>query len=99
MQTINSPEQPQRDMAKWEIAKRRASFKSHLGVYIVINLFLWGIWFFASKESDSRSIPWPVWPTAGWGIGLLFHCLGAFVFPKSNSVEREYEKLMNSKNR
>jgi hypothetical protein len=29
----------------------------------------------------------------GWGIGLFFHWMGAYVFPRENSVEREYEKL------
>ncbi|MBK6380401.1 MAG: hypothetical protein IPF72_12080 [Chitinophagaceae bacterium] len=35
----------------------------------------------------------------GWGIGLAFHFAGAYVFPKANSVEREYEKLKNQKNK
>jgi len=26
-------------------------------------------------------------------IGIFFHFLGAYVFPKANSVEKEYEKL------
>ena len=87
-----------RDPEIWEVAKRRASFKSHLLVYIVINVFLWAIWYFTSGDYYNRGIPWPAWTTAGWGIGLTFHYLGAYVFPRSNNVEREYEKLMKSKN-
>ena len=87
-----------RDPQLWEIAKRRASFKYHLATYIVINLFLWAIWFFTGDAGDMRDkYPWPIWSTLGWGIGLLFHFFGAYVFPKENSVEREYEKLIRNK--
>ena len=89
---------PDKDPQLWEIAQRRASFKSHLGTYIVINIFLWAIWYFTDGSGYGRgNWPWPVWSTLGWGIGLLFHFMGAYVFPKSNSVEREYEKLSRDK--
>jgi hypothetical protein len=54
----------------------------------------WAIWYFTGGLNYSRFLPWPIWPTFGWGIGVLFHYLGAYVFPKNNSVEREYQKLM-----
>jgi 2TM domain len=81
-----------KDEILWEIAKKRASFKSHATVYAIVNIFLWGMWFFNQKDNGS-GYPWPMWTTLGWGIGLTFHFLGAYVFPKVNSVEREYEKL------
>jgi hypothetical protein len=86
-----------KDPHVWEIAQRRASFKIHLANYIVVNSFLWGVWFFTNQHVDHNGLPWPVWPAFGWGIGLFFHFLGAYVYPKSNSVEREYEKLMRDK--
>lgn len=81
-----------KDPILWEIAQKRASFKNHAIVYAVINIFLWGMWFFNQKNYDS-GYPWPLFTTIGWGIGLTFHFLGAYVFPKANSVEKEYEKL------
>jgi hypothetical protein len=33
----------------------------------------------------------------GWGIGLLSHYIGAFVYPKEDAVQREYEKLKSKK--
>ncbi|MER3498208.1 MAG: hypothetical protein C4308_05985 [Chitinophagaceae bacterium] len=33
----------------------------------------------------------------GWGIGLVFHYLSAYVFPQSNSIEKEYEKTFSKK--
>lgn len=90
--STNTPEG--RDEVLWEIAKRRASFKSHLFMYIIVNAFLWGIWYFSGNNSGHNDrYPWPIWTTLGWGIGVAFHFLGAYVFPKANSVEREYEKL------
>jgi 2TM domain len=88
-----------RDPELWEIAKRRASFKTHLATYVVINCFLWAIWFFTGDRDsiDTGKYPWPIWSTLGWGVGLFFHYLSAYVFPKENSVEKEYEKLMRNK--
>ena len=94
MQNSIDPQSSGKDPELWEIAKRRASFKSHLGVYIVVNIFLWAIWFLTADNDAGRGrYPWPVWSTLGWGIGLLFHFLGAYVYSKENSAEKEYEKL------
>jgi hypothetical protein len=87
----NSSEQ--RDPELWELARRRASFKTHLGTYIVINIFLWVLWLITDSKEDHSGIPWPVWSTVGWGLGVIFHYMGAYVFPKSGSVENEYRKL------
>ncbi len=87
----------QRDPELWEIAKRRASFRSHLFTYIVINAFLWAIWLLTGNHDDKQDYPWPIWSTLGWGIGLFFHFLGAYVYSKENSVEREYQRLLRQK--
>lgn len=91
MSTYNTP--PGKDPQLWEIAQRRASFRYHLAAYVIVNIFFWILWLFTEDEKFNDGWPWPVWPMLGWGIGLTFHYLGAFVFPKSNSVEKEYEKL------
>jgi hypothetical protein len=83
----------EKDKQLWEIAQKRASFKSHLITYVLVNTFLWILWAINGAKFYSGGIPWPVWPTLGWGIGIVSHYLGAYVYPKSNSVEREYEKL------
>jgi hypothetical protein len=92
-----------KDPELWEIAKERADFKTHAITYVIINLFLWGIWYFTSdgKPETGEDIgmgldySWPIWCTLGWGVGLAFHFASAYVFPKANSVEREYDKLKN----
>lgn len=96
---INSNKDPQ----LWEIAKKRASFKGHLATYLVVNGFFWAIWYFSGshdrEEIFEAPFPWPVWPMLGWGVGLVFHYIGAYVFPKSNSAEEEYQKLLKEKNK
>ena len=77
----------------WEIARKRAEFKSHFMTYIAMMPFFWLVWLLTGANLSGSGIPWPVWPTAGWGIGVLFHFLGVYVFERFNLVEREYEKL------
>jgi len=84
----------ERDEVLWEIAKKRADFKSHLVSYVIVNIFLWSLWYFSGMRGKN-DFPWPLWVTLGWGIGLGFNYAGAYIFPKSNSVQREYEKLQN----
>jgi 2TM domain len=49
---------------------------------------LWIIWLFTG---DTHSYPWPIWPTMGWGVGVIFNYLAVYKF--GNTAEKEYEKL------
>lgn len=82
----------EKDDQLWQQAKARADFKTHFTTYIIINGLLWLIWLFTAGV---HTHPWPMWPTLGWGIGLLFNYLAVYKFP--NSAEKEYEKLKNAK--
>ena len=86
---------PDKDPQLWYIAHKRVSFKYHLATYLVVNAFFWIIWYFNGQQKTDEGWPWPVWPLLGWGIGLIFHWMGAYVLPKENSIEREYDKLKN----
>jgi hypothetical protein len=87
-----------KDPELWEIAQKRASFKGHLVSYVIVNTFFWAIWYFTRHSNDQEGLPWPIWPMLGWGIGLSFHFMGAYVLPKSNMVENEYRKLKINNN-
>ena len=87
----------QKDLELWELAKKRAGFKSHLLTYLGMIPFIWLVWFLNGQHYGNSGFPWPVWPMAGWGIGLLFHFLGVYVFHKYNLVESEYHKLVREK--
>jgi len=74
--------------------EEKKGFFTHLAVYIIVNIMLVLIWAFPS----GGGYPWFLWPLGGWGIGLVFHFLGVFVFSKrtdweKREVEKEAEKL------
>ena len=97
MNNYNTPQG--KDPQLWQVAQRRASFKSHLASYLIINIFLWLLWYFSGGRTYNQGLPWPVWPTLGWGIGLAFHYMGAYVTTGQNNVEKEYEKLQQQQNK
>jgi 2TM domain len=78
----------ERDEQLWQQAKARADFKTHLATYIIVNSLLCVIWL---VTGGVNSYPWPVWPTAGWGIGVVLNYLAVYRF--TNIAEKEYEKL------
>lgn len=82
----------QRDELLWKMARKRAAFKRSLSVYVFVNAFLIGVWYFSSSP---QSYFWPIWPILGWGIGLLFQYLSAFQGKNFFSEEEEYERLKN----
>ncbi|MFL5741229.1 MAG: 2TM domain-containing protein [Flavisolibacter sp.] len=71
-----------------ELAKKRVEFRAHFLVYCVINSLLWIIWLVTG-----RGYPWPVWPLAGWGIGVLFQYLFDYRSSRFLSMDDEYKKL------
>jgi hypothetical protein len=85
-----------KDPRLWDIAKKRASFKTHLTTYLVVNAFFWALWYLTGGRTyGNDGVPWPVWPALGWGIGLAFHYFDAYVNNEHESIEKEYNKLQN----
>lgn len=91
MQTTNTP--ADRDPKLWRIARKRTSFKKDLITYLIMNAFLWALWYFTQGRNYNDGWPWPIWPMLGWGIALLFQYFDAYVYPSENSTEKEYEQL------
>jgi 2TM domain len=50
-----------------ERLKKKRDFKTHVLIYLLVNVFLVVIWA-VTKGDDT--IFWPVFPILGWGIGL-----------------------------
>ncbi len=87
-----------RDEQLWRMAKKRAGFKKQLASYIIVNGFLWCMWYFTQGHSDfddvnDHNFPWPIWCTLGWGIGLAFSYYGAYHSDKETDTMKEYQKL------
>jgi hypothetical protein len=90
MTTGMSEEQIYEEAKKRVEAKR--GFFTHLAVYVIVNIALVLIWAFA----DGGGRPWFLWPLGGWGIGVLFHFLGVFVFGGRSdrvAIEKEAERI------
>ncbi len=69
-------------------AQKRVDFKRHLLIYVMVITLLWVIWVFSGS-----GYMWPVWPTSGWGIAVLFHYIGVYHPFQLLSVEKEIGKL------
>jgi hypothetical protein len=48
--------------------KAREDFRIHLLIYVLVNAFLWVIWF---TTEHAGGVPWPAFASIGWGIGLV----------------------------
>lgn len=86
----------------YEEAKRRVKakkeFYSHLFSYIVVNVFLFCMWYFVT----GRGYPWFAWILGFWGFGLLSHFMGVFVWDKSGSksaIEKEAARIRRQQDR
>ena len=77
---------------KYERAKKRVEeikgFYTHLIVYVCVNIGLVII-----NLVTSPGALWFYWPLLGWGLGLFFHGMGVFVFPKFPGKQWEERKI------
>ena len=81
--------------------KAKLGFYWHLASYAIVNGFLVTIYLMTSWASGEFYYFWPVWPMAGWGIGLFFNFLAVFVFPdtpasRQKMIEKELETMGQS---
>jgi hypothetical protein len=77
--------------------KEKVGLYSHIGTYIVVNIFLVVIWLLSG-----HGYPWFLWVMAGWGLGLAMHIFGYYTGRRSDAmknrmVEKEMERLKSGK--
>ena len=78
-----------REQARKRLKKKR-DFRTHVVMYVLVNAMLVVIW----AVTDSGFF-WPIFPIAGWGIGLVADAWATFgEKPISDAeIDREVEKL------
>jgi len=91
------------DIRRKAIARVQAKkgFFTHLTVYLAVNIFLWVIWLVTTGGTawgtgSMRGYMWPLFPTLGWGIGLVIHCVSVFAFHggwEDSEVEKEIARM------
>jgi hypothetical protein len=88
-----------RDQRLWQIAKARTKFQSHLVTYLLVNAGLWLLWAFTTQSFEGRHhdyLPWPIWSTVFWGVGVVAQGLTAYgSYNRGERTQREYERLLN----
>jgi hypothetical protein len=69
--------------------KAKRDFRNHVVVYLIVNTLLVVIW-----AASGGGYFWPIWPIAGWGVGLAFNGWSAY-FERpitEDDVRREMER-------
>ena len=81
------------DTTPREAAVRRLEakrdFRNHVAIYVIVNALLVVIW-----AATGAGYFWPIWPIAGWGIGLAFNAWVVF-FERpitEDEIRREMER-------
>ncbi len=89
-----------RDEKLWQLATERARLKGKVFSYFAVNAFLWGIWFFTSRNANfhitDNFIPWPAWVSLGWGFGLVIKYIRIYHMHTEDKIQQEYDKLKGS---
>jgi hypothetical protein len=80
-----------REQAIRSLRKKR-DFRSHVVVYVLVNSLLVAIWAFTGADYF-----WPIFPIAGWGIGLAFNAWDVYGRrPITEAqIEEEQRRLSN----
>ncbi|HEY5652310.1 MAG TPA: 2TM domain-containing protein [Acidimicrobiia bacterium] len=67
----------------------RRDFRNHVAIYIIVNALLVVIW-----AATGAGYFWPIWPIAGWGVGLAFNAWAVYFERPITEVEirREMER-------
>jgi tRNA A-37 threonylcarbamoyl transferase component Bud32 len=103
---------PEEERIRRRIEKRykeRQGLIIHFVAYLLVNLMLWGLWAtdvlmpIIQAEAPNVSpaffeFPWPIFPTFGWGIGMVAHFIsyyskyGPGAERRERAIQREIEK-------
>lgn len=65
-----------------KIAYRRNGFKIHTGIFLLVNILLWVIWFFVFKE-EGRFLKAILFVTIAWLIFFIGHYLIVYNWSKT----------------
>ena len=77
-------------------ASLRAGFKIHLGIFILVNLLCWVVWYFGFRGGDTttsqKTMEASLFLSVAWTIILIGHFFVAYKWNKS-MVEKELSIL------
>ncbi|MDH4118413.1 MAG: 2TM domain-containing protein [Acidimicrobiia bacterium] len=75
--------------AALERVKAKRDFATHVIAYVVVNALLVVIW-----AATGRGYFWPMWPIAGWGVGLVLNAWTVYFSRPitEGDIQREMER-------
>ena len=83
-----------RERAVKRLRKRR-DLGTHALVFVLVNAFLMGIWLM----TDQGGFFWPIFPIAGWGIGLAMNAWDVWRGDEFTpaAIERQMRRMQNGR--
>lgn len=89
----NIPEISPEEEAKLEkMASRRTGFKKHLAIFILVNVFLWVVWYFLFRDNTENTFLMAIlFVFIVWLLGIILHYMIVYKWTKSYK-----EKELNS---
>ena len=88
--TLETPAEPEGQPALWPAyegderravairsLRRKREFWMHCTAYLIVNGMLVAVWLVLGVTTGAWFF-WPIFPLAGWGIGLAFHAVNAY---------------------
>jgi 2TM domain len=101
MNSFDSPNslQSQQYQEVYKLARKRVEarmgFYSNLTSYLVVNGLLMAVYLFTGPVPGYYTYPWFIWVMMAWGVGLIFHFLGVFVFGSFDSPNHRQQMIQD----
>ena len=106
-----TPAEPSADAAAWppypneegrqaaiKSLRRKRSFWGHFAAYVIVNGLFVVLWLVLGLTSGAWFF-WPIFPMAGWGIGLAFNAVNAYGPASQPITEAEIQTEIEQINR
>lgn len=78
----NTPNDAEMRNVALKSLKKKREFINSVGAFVIVNLGLIAVWFFTTPSGYF----WPMWVLFGWGIGLAFQYVDAYVRPMAKPI-------------
>jgi hypothetical protein len=81
----NIPEiTPEEEAKLARMASRRTGFKKHFAIFILVNAFLWVVWYFLFRDSEDNTFLMAIlFVFLVWLLGIILHYMITYKWTKS----------------
>ncbi len=81
----NIPEiTPEEEAKLAKMASRRTGFKKHFAIFILVNAFLWVVWYFLFRDSEDNTFLMAIlFVFLVWLLGIILHYMITYKWTKS----------------